>query len=480
MVEYGVNVANKFGFLSDDEADDPESMLRRAEAVKRKDEKGVSQKKAEKNAAARRRKEMAPNTAGARTASREAEVGKVPQATPPAKRNDSNKENKENRPEGERGRGRGRGRGGFGGRGGRGAGGGAHFGTFGIPQRVDTDENNDQRDVMADRFGETRGRGRGRGGRGRPPFSRGGRGGSRPFQADQESPLDDSQPTDNVAQDGDQLDTERQNLTDFGVYRGSFRGRGGFRNVDRDRDNFRTGDRDSFRTGDRDSFRTGDRDSFRTFGDRDNERPFYRGGRGGRGGRQYDRISGSDRTGIKPFDKKDGFGRGNWGTEQDELTGQNESLNSNVEALEKVEEPAPPREKTEEELKREAEEEALSKQLTLDEFKAQMAAKRSEPVFNIRRANEGSNDKEFAKLIPLPKREFEELTEEEIVVVRREPRTKRLDIEINFTDEQRGGRGGRGRDGFRGRGGRRGEGRGPRQATSFDMTPEAFPVLGSQ
>lgn len=86
-----------------------------------------------------------------------------------------------------------------------------------------------------------------------------------------------------------------------------------------------------------------------------------------------------------------------------------------------MEEPPPPREKTEEELKREAEEEALSKQLTLDEFKAQMAAKRSEPVFNIRRAGEGSNDKDFGKLVPLTKHVIEEAVEEEIVVVVRCP-----------------------------------------------------------
>lgn len=65
---------------------------------------------------------------------------------------------------------------------------------------------------------------------------------------------------------------------------------------------------------------------------------------------------------------------------------------------------------------------------------------------------------------------------------RREPRAKRLDIEINFTDEQRGGRGGRMRDGFRGGRGPRGgrEGRGPRQNQAFEVSADAFPALGSQ
>lgn len=76
-----------------------------------------------------------------------------------------------------------------------------------------------------------------------------------------------------------------------------------------------------------------------------------------------------------------------------------------------------PREKTEETLRMEAEEEALSKQLTLDEFKAQMAARRAEPHFNIRQAGEGTNDKDFGKLVPLTKPVMEEISEEEIVVV---------------------------------------------------------------
>ncbi|VDK38895.1 unnamed protein product [Anisakis simplex] len=77
-----------------------------------------------------------------------------------------------------------------------------------------------------------------------------------------------------------------------------------------------------------------------------------------------------------------------------------------------------PREKTEEELRAEAEAEALARQLTLDEFKAQMAAKREEPQFNIRKAGEGTNDKQFGgKLVPLQREEIEEPQEEEIVVV---------------------------------------------------------------
>ncbi|VDK34601.1 unnamed protein product [Anisakis simplex] len=60
----------------------------------------------------------------------------------------------------------------------------------------------------------------------------------------------------------------------------------------------------------------------------DGERPSFRGGRGGGRGRQFDRLSGSDKTGVKPNEKRDGYGKGNWGTDQDELMGETEQLNT--------------------------------------------------------------------------------------------------------------------------------------------------------
>lgn len=90
-------------------------------------------------------------------------------------------------------------------------------------------------------------------------------------------------------------------MADFGTYRGLYRGgRGGFRGGDRE-------------------------------GER--ERPAFRGGRSGRGGRQFERTSGSDRTGVKTVDRKDGFGKGNWGTDQDEMNGQNEQINDGTEGM---------------------------------------------------------------------------------------------------------------------------------------------------
>lgn len=441
MVEYGVNVANKFGFLSDDDGEDPEVMLKKAEAAGKKDEKTASQKKADKNAAARKKKETAA-AAAVNAAAREVEAKKAAQPTGPKKTTDQ--ANKENRPEGERGRGRGRGRGGLG----RGRGGG----FISDAPREKTDQ---VTDIIGDRFGENaprgRGRGRGRGGP-RPPFR--GRGGqTHPFEGDHEHATDELNPV--IVNGENNIEAVPP------PFRGGYRGaRGG---------GYRGGV--GFRGGD--GFRGTDENERP-------ERPAFRGGRGGRGGRQFERLSGSDKAGVKPVDKKEGYGKGNWGTEQDELAAETEPLNTTKE--EKPDEPpAPPREKTEEELRLEAEAEAISKQLTLDEFKAQLAAKRAEPQFNLRKAGEGSNEKEFGRLVPLTKESIHETPEEEIVIVRREPRAKRLDIEINFTDEQRGGRGGRGREFRGGRGirGGRGEGRGPRQVQNFEVSADAFPALGA-
>ncbi|MFH4980511.1 hypothetical protein AB6A40_007220 [Gnathostoma spinigerum] len=426
MVEYGVNVANKFGFLSDDEVEDPDVILKRAEAASKKEERTPSQKKAEKHAAAERKKKAAA-AAALSAAQREQEAKKT--AALGSGRRDA--ADKENRPSGERGRGRGRGRGGW-----RRRDGDPRMNAGNeADQRLNADRGNEgvERGPNEPRGGYGRGRVFRAGGR----TFRGGRGGGINFNAIQPTEGDNERPVVNGTQIGD---SER--VSEFTGGRGGFRsqrGRGGY----------------------------------------DGER-WYR-GRGGRG-RMFDRLSGSDRIGVKPMEKKDGYGKGNWGTEQDDLTGATENIEAVVNEGVKSEEVMPPREKTEEELRAEAEAEELMKQKTLDEFKAEME-KRERPHFNLRKAGEGTNDKEFAKLVPLRKEGIVEAPEEEVVVVRREPRAKRLDIEYYFTDEVRGGRGGRIRDGgYRGRGGRGNrEGRGPRvNQGAFEVSPDAFPALGAQ
>lgn len=407
MVEYGVNVANKFGYLSDDESEDPEVVLKRAEAASKKEEKSASnQKKADKNAAAKKRKEnLATQNA------RDADLKKTSNYL----LKKGSEGNKENHPEGQP-RGRGRGRGGRG-RGGFGRG-GEHF------DRSERDVDGLQKETFGDRFGENaapRGRGRGRIGRGGPRGFRGGRGGPR-------QPMDGDRSGDENNETVMHGDREVEN-SGF-VSRGGYRGGRGYRGGDR----------------------------------------VFRGGRGGR--RSFDRNE-------RPHDKQEN-NENNEGRENNEPALGENFANVNDER-DKTDDIAPPREKTEEELRAEAEAEEIAKQITLDEFKARMAAKRHESQFNTRKAGEGSNEKEFGKLVPLTKDIIQDTPEEEILVMRREPRAKRLDIEINFTDEQRSGRGSRG--GFRGGRGFRGarnDSRGPRRHDeNFVMWANDFPALGA-
>uniref|UniRef100_A0A1I7ZRR6 HABP4_PAI-RBP1 domain-containing protein n=1 Tax=Steinernema glaseri TaxID=37863 RepID=A0A1I7ZRR6_9BILA len=188
-------------------------------------------------------------------------------------------------------------------------------------------------------------------------------------------------------------------------------------------------------------------------------------------GVRLDRKSGSDQTGVKPVEKKEGHGKGNWGTEQDELAAAEDVNASSGGEVE--------REKTEEDLKREAELERAARELTLSEFKARMAEKVDRAEFNIRKAGEGVDTKNMPKLVPLQRDDEDDHTTEEVVIVRREPKAKKLNIEVTFGDENRPNRGGRG--GFRGaprgavrhvKDNRRGK------EAHFDFSADAFPALG--
>ncbi|VDO84240.1 unnamed protein product [Heligmosomoides polygyrus] len=158
-------------------------------------------------------------------------------------------------------------------------------------------------------------------------------------------------------------------------------------------------------------------------------------GRGFRGGRQFDRQSGSDRTGVRGVDKKDGHGRGNWGDDKDELAGETDPLPV-------MEEPEVPREKTAEELAQEALEAELAKQKTLKEY---IDSQKEAPKFNVRKAGEGEEEN-FGKLVKLQKEVVVDKEEEEVSIIRREPREKALHIDIQFAEPNRGFRGDRGGD----------------------------------
>lgn len=183
-----------------------------------------------------------------------------------------------------------------------------------------------------------------------------------------------------------------------------------------------------------------------------------------RGKREFDRQSGSDKTGVKPVEKRDGGGAHNWGSHKDiieEVDKSNEidpswgepekndsgiSTSENKESGEPEAEPVP-----------EVEE---PKELTLDEWKAQQRAGRVKPQYNIRKAGEGEDPSQWKKMYELKKKEAEEeeSEEEEGETSENPQRVARqkhiLDIDIHFNDTRRMGAGGRGRGLRSGRGAR--------------------------
>uniref|UniRef100_A0AC35F943 Hyaluronan/mRNA-binding protein domain-containing protein n=1 Tax=Panagrolaimus sp. PS1159 TaxID=55785 RepID=A0AC35F943_9BILA len=204
--------------------------------------------------------------------------------------------------------------------------------------------------------------------------------------------------------------------------------------------------------------------------------------RGDRGtGRSNHGARGSgrgDRTGAHEAPKKDGHGKGNWGTEQDELQGETEPLNEA-----NVEKPVHDDNADKNDSGVELEKEEEKPGMTLNEWKEKNKEAQPE-TFNIRKPND---DKKL-NLAPLKKAEDSNKENEEFVVLRREPRKKHIDISVNFASTDHGYDGNRGnRDAFRGRGrgdrndrqqrGTRGQTRGS-DKSQFNLVTEQFPALG--
>jgi len=209
-------------------------------------------------------------------------------------------------------------------------------------------------------------------------------------------------------------------------------------------------------------------------------------GRGGRGGggfdrfgkREFERHSGSDKTGIKPVDKRDGGGAHNWGTIKDDLEDQLNDTQTSEEGnignagdwgsppvaaapAAAETENRDPNTSTEEATPESPVKEEEEHEMTLDEWKALQGA-RSQPKYNVRQANEGADEAQWKKTYELKKKEeVEEDESEEESEEEDELQDRRINIDITFNDNPsrggRGGRRGRGRGDF---GGGRGRGRG--------------------
>lgn len=229
-----------------------------------------------------------------------------------------------------------------------------------------------------------------------------------------------------------------------------------------------------------------------------------RGGRGrggffnnfeGRPRREFDRHSGSEKTGHRSVEKRDGAGSNNWGDIKSDLKKEPESTwvdeefdasgqkNSDLiwrdvqeeneiqcpitdesqhdkitddvpnENMDSKENEPVPEERTEESVK----------EMTLDEWKREQEAKRAVPKYNLRKPGEGEDGNQWKKLYMLKKKAKEEDDDEEDEededvddeeFARRGRQRQLVDIQINFNDSRRGR--GRGRGGVRGIGPRSG------------------------
>lgn len=135
------------------------------------------------------------------------------------------------------------------------------------------------------------------------------------------------------------------------------------------------------------------------------------------GKREFDRQSGSDKTGVKAVDKREGGGAHNWGTHKQDIDDftkgtaewdaeraakvKDEKTNDDSANAETGNEQNAGKDNANEQGNQTAEEEA--KEITLDEWKAQRA-ERAKPQYNLRKAGEGEDTSQWKKMVALNNR----------------------------------------------------------------------------
>ncbi|XP_031566642.1 plasminogen activator inhibitor 1 RNA-binding protein-like isoform X2 [Actinia tenebrosa] len=234
-----------------------------------------------------------------------------------------------------------------------------------------------------------------------------------------------------------------------------------------------------------------------------------RGGGRGRGGfdrgrgrkREFERRSGSDRTSVKPQEKREGGGSYNWGnatdTHEEEALDQEKRSNNWAES-------SPDDNKDKEGQAEEVEEtegeKDEAKEMTLEEWKEIQEKFRAKINYEVRKPGEGEKKGQWKNTRLLQKEEEDAQTQlmyEEKLKTSGRVKQKVTGIHFDFTsgdpknqEPRRGGRGGRG-GGGRGRGGGRGSGRGRGRgggggfgggsreggSTEFEINQEEFPTL---
>ncbi|XP_059609689.1 SERPINE1 mRNA-binding protein 1-like [Phlebotomus argentipes] len=162
--------------------------------------------------------------------------------------------------------------------------------------------------------------------------------------------------------------------------------------------------------------------------------------------REFDRQSGSDKTGVKSVDKREGAGAHNWGSHKEVID-------------EIVPKPALPDWSENETRPQESQEvddsanqtsgqEEETKELTLDEYKALRAGKSKPPQYNLRKAGEGEDISQWQEMVALEaKRRVGDDDAEGDAASYQQRATRQkhiLDIEFHFNDSRRAGQLGRG------------------------------------
>lgn len=195
-----------------------------------------------------------------------------------------------------------------------------------------------------------------------------------------------------------------------------------------------------------------------------------------RGKREFDRQSGSNKTGVKAVEKREGTGSHNWGSAKADAK-EYTNFQEDYMPHDAEEEKGPASEQTKEEQTEQTEAKPVEeemKEMTLDEWKAQIAAARSKPQYNLRKAGEGENAAQWDKMIALDKKTTETRAEEENEIQKTGKQKQVLDIEFHFNDGRRGGLMGRPR-GRGGKGAPRNPGRREGERKEMNETRETDP-----
>jgi plasminogen activator inhibitor 1 RNA-binding protein len=213
---------------------------------------------------------------------------------------------------------------------------------------------------------------------------------------------------------------------------------------------------------------TGNNNNGTTGGQQRNQRRGFADGRK----RERDRQSGSDKTGVKSVDKRDGAGSHNWGNHKQDIDDLNKphTDEEQKESADDTAEDNAPKENVEDE----------PKEMTLDEWKAQRQASLLQPQYNIRKAGEGEDNSQWQNMKRLDSKKADEdgARKDDSANLKKDDGKKKqvLDIEFHFSDNRRGGLGRRsggpgrtnnsqnGERGDRGDRGERGAGNGDRGA----------------